>query len=190
MDIVGLSILDRFAQFMLQIKFCPGYPDGRKYIGPKQPDAGLMQWVFQELSTGQHNAEQVRKMANAKGLKCERNNFWKIIRNPVYCGAIIVPPYENEEIQFVKGLHEPLISESLFYEVQDVLNGNKRKTATKFVSKDMLPLRGFLECPVCHRMLTASASRGRHGNYFHYYHCTDGCKCRFRAQPGSEVALS
>jgi site-specific DNA recombinase len=157
------------------------HPDGRKYIAPKQPEAALMQWVFAEMATGTFNGEQVRKMAYAKGLKCERNNFWKIIRNPIYCGTIIVPPYEDEEIQFVKGQHEPIISEALFYEVQDVLNGNKKTTATKSVSSEMLPLRGFLECPDCNRMLTGSASRGRHGNYFHYYHCTSGCKCRFKA---------
>ena len=162
------------------------HPDGRKYIAPKQPEAELMQWVFTELATGKYNGEQVRKMAYSKGLKCERNNFWKIIRNPIYCGTIVVPPYEDEEIQFVKGQHEPIISEALFYEVQDVLNGKKKQVATKFVSADMLPLRGFLECPDCNRMLTGSASRGRHGNYFHYYHCTGNCKCRFKASAVNE----
>jgi site-specific DNA recombinase len=162
------------------------HPDGRKYIAPKYPEAEIMQWVFGELATGNHPAEQIRKMANKKGLKCERNNFWKIIRNPVYCGTIVVPPYEEQEMQFVKGLHEPIISESLFYDVQDVLNGNKRKTVTKIVSDEMLPLRGFLECPDCGRLLTGSASKGRHGKYFHYYHCGSGCKCRFKAQAVNE----
>jgi site-specific DNA recombinase len=158
------------------------HPDGRKYIAPKNPEAGLMRWVFTELSNGIFNAEQVRKIAYTKGLKCERNNFWKIIRNPVYCGAIVVPPYEDQEMQFVKGQHEPLISESLFYDVQDVLNGNKRKIGTKIVSADMLPLRGFLECPESSRMLTGSASKGRRSHYY-YYHCSDNnCKCRFKAE--------
>ncbi|MEB0263463.1 MULTISPECIES: recombinase family protein [unclassified Mucilaginibacter] len=162
------------------------HADGRKYIAPKQPEASIMQWVFKELATGTHNAEQVRKMAKTQGLACERNNFWKIIRNPIYCGIIVVPPYEDEEIQFVKAQHEPIITEALFYEVQDVLNGNKKKPTTKFVSSEMLPLRGFLECPDCHRMLTGSASRGRHGNYFHYYHCAGSCKCRFKAATVNE----
>jgi site-specific DNA recombinase len=157
------------------------HPDGRKYIAPKQPEAALMQWIFTELATGTYNGEQVRKMAYAKGLICGRNNFWKIVRNPIYCGIIVVPPYENEEIQFVRGQHEPIISETLFYDVQDVLNGRKKKEATKLVSADLLPLRGFLECPVCNKKLTGSASKGRHGNYFHYYHCSNGCKCRFNA---------
>lgn len=160
------------------------YADGRKYIAPKSPEAEVMKWVFGELVKGTFNAEQLRKEANKKGLKCERNNFWKLIRNPVYCGTIVVPPYEEQLMEFVKGLHEPIITESLFYEVQDVLSGRKRETGingTKIVSDDKLPLRGFLECPDCGRMLTCSASKGRHGGHFHYYHCSKGCKCRFKA---------
>ncbi|WP_429378468.1 recombinase family protein [Mucilaginibacter sp. UYCu711] len=158
------------------------YPDGRKYIAPKHPEAALMKWVFEELSKGILVAEQVRKIACQRGLKCERNNFWKLIRNPMYAGIIVVPPFENEEMQFVKAQHEALISQTLFYEVQNMLNGNKRPIATKIVSKDMLPLRGFLECPDCNRMLTGSASKGRHERYY-YYHCTGTtCKCRFKAE--------
>ena len=162
------------------------HPDGKKYIAPKEPEANIMKWVFQELSKGVLNGEQVRKQANQRGLKCERNNFWKLIRNPMYCGVIVVPPFENEEMQFVKAQHEPLISESLFYEVQDVLNGNKRKAVTKVVSDDMLPLKGFLKCPLCTRMLTGSASKGRH-SYYYYYHCSDSfCKSRFKANEVNE----
>lgn len=46
-------------------------------------------------------------------------------------------------------------------EVQDALDGRKRKQGTKIVSIDELPLRGFLECSRCSRILTGSASKGR-----------------------------
>jgi len=61
-------------------------PDGRKYIAPIQPDDDLMKWSFEQLANGQLAAEQIRKMACAQGLKCGRNNFWKLIHNPMYCG--------------------------------------------------------------------------------------------------------
>lgn len=35
-------------------------------------------------------------------------------------------------------------------------------------------------CPVCNRLLTASDSRGRRGNYYSYYHCQNNCRTRFR----------
>jgi hypothetical protein len=49
----------------------------------------------------------------------------------------------------VQGQHEPIISEALFYEVQDILDGRKRKIrqGTKIVTHDTLSLRGFLICP-------------------------------------------
>ncbi len=75
-----------------------------------------------------------------------------------------------------------MISEKLFYEVQDVLNGNKRPVSTKAVSSDQFPLRGFLSCPKCHRMLTGSASKGRNERYY-YYHCSNSkCGSRFKAE--------
>ena len=158
-------------------------PEGSKYIQPKSPEADLMRWVFEELAKGIYVSEEVRRMANKKGLKCERNNFWKVIRNPVYCGLIVIPPHEAEEMEIVKGQHEPIISKELFYEVQDVLNGNKRAVATKQVSPEQLPLRGFLQCPKCHRMLTGSASRGKYGGRYYYYHCScSSCGVRFKAE--------
>lgn len=48
------------------------------------------------------------------------------------------------------------------------------------VSNSTLPLRGFLICPKCNKILTGSASKG-YTKYYSYYHCTDGCSCRFRA---------
>ncbi len=154
--------------------------DGRKYIAPKKGEAEIMVWVFNELAQGRYCIEQVRKMANKKGLKCERNNFWMIIRNPVYCGKIFVPKHKDEEAMFVQGQHEPLISEALFYAVQDVLEGRKKKMKTRVVFDENIPLRGFLVCPKCGKMLTGSASRGRSA-YYYYYHCTSTCGFRHKA---------
>jgi site-specific DNA recombinase len=39
------------------------YPDGRKYIVPKYPEADLMIWCFKELAKGIYPADQVRKKA-------------------------------------------------------------------------------------------------------------------------------
>ncbi|WP_304067081.1 recombinase family protein [Pedobacter glucosidilyticus] len=161
---------------------------GKKYIEPKQPEAELMKWVFSEIAKGVYAADQIRKMANEKGLKCQRMNFWRLIRNPVYCGKIIVPAYKDEDLKYVDGQHEPIISESLFYDVQDILNGKKRKTAVKAVSVDLLPLRGFINCPKCHRMLTGSASKGKY-NHYYYYHCTSACGVRYNAVEANEIFI-
>jgi site-specific DNA recombinase len=104
-----------------------------------------------------------------------------VIRNPVYCGKIFIPKYKDEESRFAKGQHEPIITEALYYQVQDVLDGRKRgQYRLKVASNATMPLRGFLICPHCGKLLTGSASKGRY-KYYSYYHCFDGCTCRFKA---------
>ena len=84
-------------------------------------------------------------MVKKKGLNVSRSNIWNLLRNPIYCGKIYLPAYKDEEPILVSGLHEPIISEELFYDVQDVLEGRKRKPAYGKTAKKEFPLRGFLE---------------------------------------------
>jgi len=55
----------------------------------------------------------------------------------------------------------------------------------KMAVDEMLPLRGFLICPKCSKMLTGSASKGR-SQYYHYYHCNPICGFRHKAQAANE----
>ncbi|NGF55583.1 recombinase family protein [Parapedobacter sp. SGR-10] len=162
--------------------------DGKKYIAVHEKNAGILRWAFNEIAYGTLAADQVRKEANKKGLKCSRSNFWSIIRNPVYCGKIFIPKYKEEEAHLVQGQHEPIISENLFYMVQDVLDGNKRKERpnTKIASDENLPLRGYLVCPKCDRMITGSASKGKYSLYY-YYHCISSCGFRQRADNANDL---
>jgi len=126
--------------------------------------------IFEELSRGVFNTEQVYRLAQKKGLRACKNNFWNIVRNPLYCGKIIIPKYQDEEARSVKGLHEALISEELYYKVQDIIDGRSRKYRPKSKTTDQFPFRGFLTCPDCGKLLTASISKGR-AKYYAYYHC-------------------
>lgn len=161
--------------------------DGRrKYIDLDPDQAPIMQWVFQAIAAGTFNIESIFKQAQEKGLKsfhdrpCSKQNFWRAIKNPVYCGKIKIAAYRTEEACLVAGQHPPLISEALFYQAQDVLEGKKRKPATSINIDERFPLRGFIQCELCGRILTASSSRNKIGNYYSYYHCTGSCKVRFK----------
>ncbi|MBO9203117.1 MULTISPECIES: recombinase family protein [Niastella] len=101
---------------------------GKKYIEPHEQQASIMKWAFETLAEGCFNAEQIYKKAKEKGLKSTKSNFWMNIRNPLYCGKIIIPKYKDEEAHSVKAQHEPLVSELLFCQVQDVLGGRQRLT--------------------------------------------------------------
>ena len=160
--------------------------NGRKYIAPEDGQADILRWAFEELARGKFNTNQVYQMVKAKGFKATRSLFFFAVTNPVYCGKILVPKFKDEEAVFVKGSHEPIITESLFYEVQDVLESRGRHYRPKASADSSLPLRGFLICPECGRTMTGSASKGR-TKYYPYYHCFGSCNHRFRADHVNEL---
>jgi hypothetical protein len=51
----------------------------------------------------------------------------------MYCGKIFIPKYQEEENHFVRGVHQPIVSDDLFNRVQDILDseaaaiGQRRK---------------------------------------------------------------
>ncbi len=154
--------------------------NNKKVIVPNK-EAVIIKWGFETLVKGQHSVEEVRRMCNKQGFNFDRNRFHLIMKSPVYCGRIVIPAYKKEEEIVVIGTHEPLISEALYDEVQDVLSGRRRKHSYKVCAKDELPLRGFLNCPRCGNKISGSASTGGTGIKHFYYHCTKGCKERVKA---------
>jgi site-specific DNA recombinase len=153
---------------------------GRKKIVPNE-DAPIIKWAFETLLTGKYSVAEVRSMCAQKGTVFTRSRFHQMIRQPVYCGRIIIKAYKTEEEYVIKGTHEPIISEALFDEVQQVLTSRRRKVVYQICAKDELPLRGFLTCPRCCSKLTGSASTGGSGIKHFYYHCINGCKERVKA---------
>ena len=157
--------------------------NGKKYIALREGEADILRWSFEQIAMGQLNTEQIWKLARQKGLtRGSKNNFWVALRNPLYCGKIVIPKHKDEDYQLVQGQHEPLISEALYYEVQDVLDGRKKQQRTKVSVDENIHLRGFLICHKCDRVLTGSASKGKMGKYYHYYHCSSTCGVRFNAE--------
>lgn len=157
------------------------YENGRKYIAPKQPQADIIKWAFGEVAKGEKPVLYIWEQAKMLGLNCCKNNFWHLIQNPVYCGKVLVPKYQNEESYFVQGTHEPLISEELFYTAQEVLHGRKRTKKAKKKVREEFPLRNFLICPKCGKQVSASRSKGRTA-YYSYYHCISSCGWRYKAE--------
>jgi len=164
------------------------YETGRKCIAPKQPEADIIRWAFAELATGKWSVLELWQQAKAKGLGCCKNNFWHLIQNPVYCGKVLVPEYQQEESYLVDGTHEALITEELFYTAQDVLHGRRKPATIKQAIREEFPLRNYLICPQCGKLITASRSKGR-TSYYNYYHCTSSCGWRYKAEHINETFI-
>ncbi|MBA5793492.1 recombinase family protein [Flavobacterium sp. xlx-214] len=167
--------------------------DKKKYIGIDAYEGPLLKWAFEQILANNFNTDQIWKQlwqkCKGKG-RFSKNNFWIALRNPLYCGKIFIPPYKEEEGFFVLGQHEPLISVHDFNEVQSILDGRKKQIKPKIVSAENLPLRGFLKCPNCNRMLTGSSSKGKMGVYYNYYHCSTDCGVRYKAELVNETFTS
>jgi len=162
--------------------------DNRPTIVPDE-NAKHVEWIFNEINKAVLAPDQIRKEANKRGFIISRSYFWTMIRNPLYCGKLIIRAYKDEEAHEVNSIHETLISEDLFYDVQDILNGKKRSTVASKKQKEELPLRGFLSCTKCGGKLTGSSSKGKYQRYF-YYHCQPGCKERFRTNEANEKVIA
>lgn len=154
--------------------------DGRKYIAPKEPEAGIMKWVFESMAKNEYRIMEIFRIALAKGLKCSRSYFFDLIKNPVYFGKIYSSAYKDEAAKNVNGKHEPINIRTSFFDVQDILTGRKRKMQTSIKGREVLQLRGYLICPVCGRQLTGSGSKGR-SKFYYYYHCKTPCVFRTKA---------
>jgi site-specific DNA recombinase len=153
--------------------------------GAKQEE--LIRIAFTEFASGLYNIEELRRKLNKEGLKSGRCAFWTLLRNKGYIGKVFVPAYKEEAAHWVDGQHKAIIDEQTFYAVQDILEGRKKNMPTKVQTvRDEFPLRGFLLCPRCESNLTASASKGKMGVKFYYYHCSKGCKERQRAKDVNE----
>jgi site-specific DNA recombinase len=77
----------------------------------------------------------------------------------------------------VRGLHQPLISEELFDEVQRFLNGEKPASAPKKKLNPALPLKNFIRCGACGTKLTGGFVTKKNGSRYGYYWCRKaGCR--------------
>jgi site-specific DNA recombinase len=92
--------------------------DKTKYIEPHEPEASGYKWAFELLAEGVFNMEMVWRMAKEKGMKSARATFLENLRNPIYCGKVVVPADENNDLFLAQGKHEAIISEDTFWKVK------------------------------------------------------------------------
>lgn len=135
--------------------------------------------AFIELSNGTVSANYARKKYCPN---IPESTFFDMLRNPFYMGKVFVPAEGDEPEELVEGLHDGLISEEVFYKVQDILDGRNRTKPIleKAINPDLF-LRRFITCPICGHALTGSTSRGNGGQYTYYNCCEDPKHLRVRA---------
>ncbi|MDP2037369.1 MAG: recombinase family protein, partial [Ignavibacteria bacterium] len=152
-------------------------------------NADHVRWIFNEVVINDgENINSIRKYLESNGVKIYRSNIYKMLRNPFYMGKIFVKAYEDEPAKLYEGIHEGLISEELFYKIQEILERKNKKCIKSVKIPEAFFLKGFLICKQCGKTLRASTSSGNGGKYS-YYHCSGGCGERIKVEEANKQLL-
>lgn len=160
------------------------YPAGsKKIIIPDPDEAEIVRWIYNTLATGNFTAKSVHALAKKEmGFRLSKTPYQNLITNPTYAGFIRLREYGDQPAELVPARHEAIITPDIFYKVQDILKGRRRAVRTSATAPAQFPLRGFIQCESCGRMLTASSSTGSKGGKYSYYHCSAPCAVRYKAE--------
>lgn len=139
---------------------------------PDETKAPIVQMIFRDFADGMPY-KQIAQKLNAMGVRTNRGNLFEnrtveyILSNVVYIGKIKWNPdgkirgdrfHRNENIPVVDSDHQPIISEELFYRVQDRIKEIK-STHTRYSRHEYADfmLKGLLRCSDCGSTLVLSA---------------------------------
>jgi site-specific DNA recombinase len=160
---------------------------GQSNIVPFEPEASLVVKAFELVQLGHDRPAEVLRTMTALGLRSKKGRkltlhvFLKMLRNPVYIGEMKSKKWGTQ-----KGLHEPIVTEQVFRNVQLVLSGKKPIAAPYKRNREDFPLRRFLRCSECSKPLTGGPSKSATGKTYDYYHCYN---CRaVKSLPASKAA--
>jgi site-specific DNA recombinase len=140
---------------------------GNLVIDPET--APIIRMVFEAYVSKSHTYDSVAEALQKQGYLTQKGKapyrqlIAKIVRNPLYCGIIRMWGEEH------KAAFEPIVSAELFNKCQERFKDKVRLAPRKAKNPDF-PLRRFIVCAECRQPLTGSASTGRHGKKYPYYH--------------------
>lgn len=164
---VSAGMKEAFLQGHWMWKAPVGYIMQNGNIEPDPATAHHVQKVFKLFATGMYQQVDIIKIMEKDGFKMNTNMICRMLKNPLYKGYMYKKEWFEEPI---RGLFEPLVSETEFQKVQNLLNGKKPLITGYKRNNPLYPLRQFITCPNCNQPLTGSKSRGRKERY-PYYHC-------------------
>ena len=151
-----------------------GYLDQGK-AAAKIPDpqrAPLVVRAFRLYGTGEYSLPRLLEEIRRQGLRTRTggrvslNGLSRMLNNPFYTGLIRL----TTTGELFRGTHEPLVSQTLFGRVQDILNG---KTVNRIALHDFV-FRRMIRCAGCKYSLIGELQKGRV-----YYRChTRTCATR------------
>ena len=143
--------------------------DSEKHIQIDPDTAPIVQKIFEMYASGHSMADIIRYL-NANHIKTSygnefnKNSINRILRNKRYIGV-----YTYRGTETPDGLPR-IISDDLFYEVQDMM-GKKKKAPARAKALENYILSTKLFCGHCQAAMTGISGTSKTGTKYHYYQC-------------------
>jgi site-specific DNA recombinase len=136
-------------------------------VNPEQKP--VVEQIFNDYLNDVPN-QVIKQKVNAQGITFKGHDaIPRIVTNHVYAGLIQTPNYKDDVAKVVKGIHQPIIPEEVFWKAYYKYQGTLKPQGPKIVDENV-PLRGFILCQGCGGVHTGGKSKGRSAHYY-YYRC-------------------
>jgi site-specific DNA recombinase len=138
-----------------------------------EDEAIIVRRIFQ-MFIDQVPRNEIRSFAEKNNIKLS-GKMWleRMIQRPVYAGFVTIKQKSGPD-KLVKGIHDPIVSEDIYWTANAILNNKDKKMPTRMTLAADYYLKGIVMCEGDH-MLHSSAATGRHGHKYGYYECR---KCK------------
>ena len=108
----------------------------------------------------------------------------RLLKKVVYAGYVEAPKWG---VSVRDGQHEGLIDFATHQQIQDVLEGKKRRPAARADINEDFPLRGFVACDCCGNAMTGAWSKGKYRHYAYYRCQTRACDNKGKSIPVAKM---
>jgi len=152
------------------------YENGKRFVEPND-EAKYIRWAFKWKAEGVKSMEILERL-RARGYKrLSKQQLSHIIRNPFYCGIIVVKMLKGKVVESV---HPAIISKELFLKVHNINNKQGKSGVSHNKEFPDVPLKVFMRCGECDTPYTGYVVKAKN---IWYYKCrTKGCKNNHNAK--------
>jgi site-specific DNA recombinase len=155
-----------------------GYTRASGLLVPDPARAPIVRRIFQLYADGKLGTTSLARQLDAEAAPSPRKQGWSpnalqlILTNPAYRGLV----RWNGETH--PGLHEPLIDEETFGQVQSIMGRRGQDASLRRGNPTEFLLSGLVRCHHCGRAYVGTSAHGRNGRYTYY-----ACSTRYKYGP-------
>lgn len=111
--------------------------DGKRVLKINDFESQIIKDIYNSYLEGK-SMNNIALELNSKNIPCKRGGSWcqstiyQILTNKLYIGYVIYRGNDKTEPFENRGKHQPIISEEVFYKVQDKINSKRKQKTKKF----------------------------------------------------------